>query len=243
MIGAHDMEGSAMYKKYRNMAYMGIVGAVLFAAGDWLIYLYPGLTLENDIQPLWAEMQAVRFVGSAWCGIIGGIAMMFGAFSAYTAISNELGKRAGMMSSLGIAGAVLAAFAHFVLGSLLPLTYKNALAEGVSADQAARMCLRWTSYMTLPDVLMILLLYLPLFMILYMTVRGKYGIPRKTILINAGYAVLIAVLQFVLRNWEWIGVLGAAESLFEGCVYINLVIYWTQKMKDKRSMRQGKGQT
>ena len=37
MIGAHDMEGSAMCKKYRNMAYMGIVGAVLFAAGDWLI--------------------------------------------------------------------------------------------------------------------------------------------------------------------------------------------------------------
>ena len=81
-----------MCKKYRNMAYMGIVGAVLFAVGDWLIYLYPGLTLENDIQPLWAEMQAVRFVGSAWCGIIGGVVMMFGAFSAYTAIRNELGK-------------------------------------------------------------------------------------------------------------------------------------------------------
>ena len=126
----------------------------------------------------------------------------------------------------------MAAFAHFVLGSLLPLTYKNALAEGVSADQAARMCMRWTSYMTLPDVFMILLLYLPLFMILYMTVRGKYGIPRKTIWINVGYAVLIAVLQPVLRNWEWIGVLGAAESLFEGCVYINLVIYWTRKMKE-----------
>ena len=232
MIGAHDMEGSAMYKKYRNMAYMGIVGAVLFAAGDWLIYLYPGLTLENDIQPLWAEMQAVRFVGSAWCGIIGGVVMMFGAFSAYTAIRNELGKRAGMVSALGIAGAVMAAFAHFVLGSLLPLTYKNALAEGASAEQAARMCMRWTSYMTLPDVFMILLLYLPLFMILYMTVRGKYGIPRKTIWINVGYAVLIAVLQPVLRNWEWIGVLGAAESLFEGCVYINLVIYWTRKMKE-----------
>ena len=86
--------------------------------------------------------------------------------------------------------------------------------------------------MTLPDVFMILLLYLPLFMILYMTVRGKYGIPRKTIWINVGYAVLIAVLQPVLRNWEWIGVLGAAESLFEGCVYINLVIYWTRKMKE-----------
>ena len=52
-----------MCKKYRDMAYMGIVGAVLFAVGDWLIYLYPGLTLENDIQALWAEMPAVRFVG------------------------------------------------------------------------------------------------------------------------------------------------------------------------------------
>ncbi len=80
--------------------------------------------------------------------------------------------------------------------------------------------------MTLPNVFMILLLYLPLFMLLYlMTVRGKYGIPRKTILINAGYAVLKAVLHLVLRNWKWIGALGAAESLFEGCVYINLVIY------------------
>lgn len=221
-----------MWKKYRNLAYMGIVGAVLFGVGDWLIYLYPGLKLESDIQPLWAEMPAWRFTGSAWCGIIGGIIMMFGAFSAYTAIKQELGRKPGMVSVLGIPGAVMAGFAHFALGTLLPLTYKNALAEGASTEQAARMCMRWTSYMTPPDVFMILHLYLPLFMILYMTVRGKYGIPRKTILIDAGYVALIVVLQFVLRNWKWIGVLGASESLFEGCVYINLVIYWNQKMKE-----------
>ena len=65
------------------MACMGIVGAALFGVGDWLIYLYPGLALENDIQPLWAEMPAWRFAGSAWCGIIGGIVMMYGAYSAY----------------------------------------------------------------------------------------------------------------------------------------------------------------
>ena len=222
-------EVSAMYKKYRNMACMGIVGAILFGVGDWLIYLYPGLTLDSDIQPLWAEMSAYRFMGSTWCGMIGGIVMMLGAFSAYTAIKNELGKKPGMAAVLGIPGAVMAGFAHFALGTLLPLTYKNALAEGASADQAARMCMRWSSYMALPNVLMILLLYLPLLMIFYMTIRGKYGIPRKTILINAGYALLIAVLQLVLRNWKWIGALGAAESLFEGCIYINLVIYWNRK--------------
>ena len=87
-----------MWKKYRNMAYMGIVGAVLFGVGDWLIYLYPGLKLENNIQPLWAEMPAYRFMGSAWCGLIGGIVMILGAFSAYAAIHNELGKKAGMES-------------------------------------------------------------------------------------------------------------------------------------------------
>ena len=78
---------------------------------------------------------------------------------------------------------------------------------------------------------MILLLYLPLLMILYMTVCGRYGIPRKTLLINAGYIVLIVALQVILRNWKWVGILGASESLLEGCVYINLVIYWNQKMK------------
>lgn len=128
-------------KKHRNMACMGIIGAALFGVGDWLIYLYPGLALENDIQPLWAEMPAWRFAGSAWCGIIGGIVMMYGAYSAYVAIRSELGHRIGKVSSLGIAGAVLAGFAHFVLGSLLPLTYKNALAEGASAEQAARTAL------------------------------------------------------------------------------------------------------
>ena len=119
-----------MLKKYRNMAYMGIVGAVLFAIGDWLIYLYPGLALQNDIQPLWAEMPAWRFVCSTWCGIIGGMVLMFGAYSAYKAISSELGENIGCVSALGIPGAVLAGFAHFVLGSLLPLTYKNALEAG-----------------------------------------------------------------------------------------------------------------
>ena len=37
------LEVSAMWKKYRNMACMGIVGAALFGVGDWMIYLYPGL--------------------------------------------------------------------------------------------------------------------------------------------------------------------------------------------------------
>ena len=225
-----------MWKKYRTMACMGIVGAVLFGVGDWLIYLYPGIALQSDIQPLWAEMPAWRFAGSAWCGIIGGMIMMYGAYSAYVAISNELGRRIGMISSLGIAGAVMAGFAHFALGTLLPLTYKNALAEGASVEQAAGMCMRWASYMTLPDVLMILLLYLPLLMILYMTMRGKYGIPRKVLSINAGYIVLMVVLQVILRNWKWVGILGASESLLEGCIYVNLVIYWNQKMERSEAM-------
>ena len=162
--------------------------------------------------------------------------MMYGAYNAYVAISNELGRRIGIISSLGIAGAVMAGFAHFALGTLLPLTYKNALAEGASVEQAAGMCMRWASYMTLPDVLMILLLYLPLLMILYMTVRGKYGIPRKALFINAGYIVLMVVLQVILRNWKWVGILGASESLLEGCIYVNLVIYWNQKMARSEAM-------
>ena len=219
-----------MMKKYRNLACMGIVGALLFAIGDWLIFLYPGLTLESDIQPLWAEMPAWRFVASTWCGILGGMAMTLGAYSAYRAIRTELGASVGWASVLGIPGAALAGFAHFVLGALLPLTYKNALDAGASADQAARMCMRWSSYMTLPDVLMIVLLYLPLMILLYMTVRGKYGIPRRTLLINAGFGVLMVVFQITLRNWR-VGVLGAGESLFEGCVYINLIVYWNRRMK------------
>jgi len=229
--GFEIKEVAVMLKKYRNMAYMGIIGAVFFAIGDWLIYLYPGLDLKADIQPLWAEMPAWRFVGSTWCGLIGGIIMMFGAYSAYKAIRSELGEKVGRVSILGIPGAVLAGFAHFVLGSLLPLTYKNALEAGASTEQAAQMCLRWSSHMTIPDILMIILLYLPLMIILYMTVRDKYGIPRKTILINAVYIVVLGVLTAVLRNWKWVGVLGASESLFEGCIYINLIIYWSRKMK------------
>ena len=174
-------------------------------------------------------MSAGRFVGSAWCGLIGGIVMMFGAYSAHKAIRNELGPIVGNISILGIPGAVLAAFAHFVLGSLLPLTYKNALAAGASAEQAAQMSLQWSTYMLLPDVLMIALLYLPLLILLYMTVRGKYGIPRRAILINAGFVVLMGILQIALGRSEWVGILGAGESLFEGCVYVNLVIYWSRK--------------
>ena len=88
-----------MWKKHRNMACMGIVGAALFDVGDWLIYLYPGLAFENDIQPLWAEMPAWRFIGSAWCGMIGGSVMMYGAYSAYVAIENELGRKIGKTKS------------------------------------------------------------------------------------------------------------------------------------------------
>lgn len=135
-----------------------------------------------------------------------------------------------------VIGILLGAIVYFVNGSRSFLTYKNALAEGTSVEQAAGMCMRWASYMTLPDVLMILLLYLPLLMILYMTVRGKYGIPRKALFINAGYIVLMVVLQVILRNWKWVGILGASESLLEGCIYVNLVIYWNQKMARSEAM-------
>ena len=211
------------------MAYMGIIGPVLFSIGDWLIYLHPGLNLQFDVQPLWAEMSSWRFVLSTWCGMIGGIVMMFGAYSAYQAIRTELGEKAGRISILGIPGAVLAGFAHFVLGSLLPLTYQNALEAGASVEQAAQMCMKWSDYMTMPDILMIVLLYIPLLFILYMTIRGKYGIPRRTLLINVIFIVLIVTLQIVLWNWKWVGILGAGESMLEGCIYINLVIYWNQK--------------
>ena len=137
------------------------------------------------------------------------------------------------MSILGIPGAVLAGFAHFVLGSLLPLSYKNALEAGASAEQAAQMCMKWSAYMTLPDVLMIVLLYLPLLLILYMTARGRYGIPRRTLLINAAFIVLMVILQRALLHWRWVGILGAGESLMEGCVYINLIVYWSRRLKQE----------
>ena len=41
----------------------------------------------------------------------------------------------------------------------------------------------------------------------------------------------MVVLMLVLRNGKWVGILGAGESLFEGCIYINLIIYWSRKMK------------
>ena len=46
----------------------------------------------------------------------------------------------------------------------------------------------------------------------------------------------MVVLQVILRNWKWVGILGASESLLEGCIYVNLVIYWNQKMARSEAM-------
>ncbi len=90
--------------------------------GDCLLYIYPGRDAHIDIDPVFAEMPVWRFTVSAFFGFMGMALMLFGFQSLYQMTKKVCGKRMQHFLLIGAAGVGGTAFAHFNLGSLMPLS-------------------------------------------------------------------------------------------------------------------------
>ncbi len=219
-----------MMNNQKRNALLGFIGAVLFMIGDCLLYVYPGRDMNLDIDPIFAEMPVWRFTVSAFCGFFGMAFMLFGFQSLYSMTQKVCGRIMQGLMIAGVAGVGGTAFAHFNLGSLMPLTYKAVLSTGESADIATKACESMMAWITPIDIVIIVALYIQLIVLGYMILSGKSGLRRWYILVSPIGAICLGILWAVIFKGTLLeGGWGSCESLGEGLMYITAFSYWKKQ--------------
>ena len=219
-----------MNDKQMKNAITGFVGAVLFMIGDCLLYIYPGRDAHIDIDPVFAVMPIWRFTASAFLGFFGMALMLFGFQSLYQMTKKVCGIRMQHFLLIGAAGVGGTAFAHFNLGSLMPLTYKAILLSGGTAEMSEKSCQTIATWLTPIDLVIIIALYVQFIVLGYMILSKKSGLSRWYILISPIGAILLGILwALVFKGTSVEGAWGACESLGEGLMYITAWTYWKNR--------------
>ena len=219
-----------MKENQKRNAITGFVGAVLFMIGDCLLYVYPGRDAHMDIDPVFAEMPVWRFTASAFLGFFGMALMLFGFQSLYQMTKKVCGAIMQKIMLIGGAGVGGTAFAHFNLGSLMPLTYKAILSNGGSVDLAEKSCQTMAGWITSIDLVIIIALYIQFIVLGYMIISKKSGLSRWYILVSPIGAIALGILWSVIFKGTVLeGAWGACESLGEGYMYITAWAYWKKQ--------------
>lgn len=212
---------------YKNMAFDGICGAVIYGIADMFLYLGTDI-FSKDPTALW-HVAPWRLMTSMGIGVIGSFFMIVGFFSLYRLYIEAFGKvgRALIIPSFLCIGGVL--FMHFTLGVYAPLTYQSALKAGVSDQVAISLIQNADAYLSPFTFVLVILGYFTEIVIIAGVLSGKFGLQKRTLLFMYGvYAVAFGVFLLIGKlTGEW-GLTGSLESLFETTFFIPAYLYWKQ---------------
>ncbi len=223
-----------MADKYiRNMrlAFLGLVGAVFFMAGDCLIFCKAGLT-DQTVEPLWAQMAEQRFIISTVLGFIGMVLMLPAWISFRRMIADTCKRAVCVMTDLSFIGVVSTGYLHFAYGSLLPLTYKAVLGGGGDVKLAGEVCEHIWAVMTPVNIVLTMCLCMIFAVHFYVTVSGRSGLKRFSCLLGILGAFAVGLLwRGIFGNSAIGGAYGAFESLGEGLTYLTASLYWRKRWR------------
>ena len=218
--------------KLKIYSLLGVLGGIAFMIGDCLLFCYPGYT-NADIDPLWSGVSEWRFICSAWLGFLGMSLMLPAFLSFYLMISKTCGRIMKTMTTFMLIGVASTGFLHFVLGSLLPITYKAVL-ETAGADAAYTVSDHWRSILAPLDAVLIGILALEYIVHFVAVISGKTGLPRLFCLLGPLGALLLGLLwRVVFQGTAAEGAFGACESLGEALVFLTSYLYWRKSDRQK----------
>ena len=207
-------------------ALLGVLGGLLFVAGDGFFYWYQG-NCGADIDPLWAELPEWRFVLSAVLGFAGMILMLPAFVSFYRMIARTCGTLLRTFTALMGVGVASTGFLHFSIGALPPITYKAVLDFGGTPEIAAAVCQHWLDVLTPVNLCLILFLCFEYVVHFAATISGKLGLPRVTCLLGiSGAAVIGLVWKLIFSGTAAEYAYYAFESLGETLTFLTAFIYW-----------------
>lgn len=218
-------------KLKKSMAVMGMLGGLLFAIGDLLVYLVPGYHSGASIYSDWQNMSMWRFAVCTYLGCIGGVLLLAGFYSLYCIVKDSC-KGKGKTAMLIIAsGIVLTPIGHFVIACITPMTYKAAISAGLGAEAALALSGFWAPYIGPVKIyVMAVVILLQSAFMAYLIGSGKMDCPKWMIILNPVGLILVSIPVSVLLSGT--GMEGAAEafeSLGEGAMYLAVYSHWKRK--------------
>ena len=171
----------------------------------------------------------LSFAASIWCGLCGSALMLAGFVSLYRMVRETCAKAWARFSLLGAAGISGVLLVHYLAGSLEPMLYKALAESGFDMAGFPALTAALTPWYLPLNAAIILLVYSQLVVLVYGTVSGCFGLPKKTILliplaalvVGGGFSLL--TLLFGLP-----GGYGGTESLLEGAMYLIPLLYWRE---------------
>lgn len=210
----------------RLYALLGVLGGLLFVAGDCLIYCFEGNS-GADIEPLWANVAEWRFILSAIFGFAGMMLMLPAMLSFYRMIDRTCGKILRLFTVFMGIGVVSTGYLHFSLGTLLPVTYKAVLFSGGSVETAAKVCGHWSSLVAPINFCFIFFLFFEYIVHFCATISGKLKLPRITCLLGITGALIIGIIwKLIFAGTSAEFAFGAFESLGEALTFLTAYLYW-----------------
>lgn len=214
--------------KMKKRALIGFVGGLLFAIGDILVYLLPNCHNQELIFSDWLKMSGLRPAICMCLGCIGGVFLLVGFSSWYTALKQSgLGKYKYLMMLI-LFGIVITPIGHFVIACMGPMAYKGAVLAGASHEMAVKIMANWTTYTDIIKiaVMSIIILVQSVVMIIFI-IKRKINCPKWMVILNPLiFTILSAPVSILLDGTGIEGIAESFESLGEGLMYIAVYYHW-----------------
>lgn len=216
--------------KMKKYALAGIVGGLLFAIGDLLVYLLPHYMspkLYNDL----VQMSMWRLACSLYLGCVGCGMLLVGFHSLYRIVGSSGSNITKYLLIVIGFGIVLTPLGHFLIACISHMTYKLAVESGLSAELAKTLSGGWNQYINpVKNVVMFIVIFLQSVVYIVLILSRKINAPKWTVICNPLAMVLVSIpLVLLLSGTRYAGVTECFESLGEGLAYIPVYIHWNNK--------------
>ena len=219
----------------RKMCGIGILGGLLFAIGDWLIYLLPNYRNQSQIYDDWIQMNNFRLAFSVYLGCIGALLLLFGFYSWYLAIRENATMLQKMCMSIIAFGIMLTPIGHFVIACIKPIAYKVAIQSGSEKELAMNIMENW-NYYTGPIRLfeMAVVILVQSIVMIVSILKRQINCSKWMVICNPLAFILLSIpVSILLNGTGFEGLAEAFESIGEGFIYLPVYFHWKKHARIK----------
>ncbi|MCR5081185.1 MAG: hypothetical protein K6B17_07575 [Treponema sp.] len=214
--------------KNRNLALLGIIGAVLYAVAD--LFLYVGVQIESGNMISYCHVEEWRLMASMWISLFASLGLLCGFISLYQLVKRSFGEKLKFIMILPFLACGGILYCHFVLGVYNPLTYQSAIKAGLSESQIVQVLESAALYLNPLTITVVLCGYITEFIVIAGVLSGKFGLKKRFLFfMYAGYAIVYVLVILTVKVTGVTGLRGGLESLFETTFFLPAFFAWKKQ--------------
>lgn len=188
-------------KRMKNIALFGLLGGILVAIGDLLVYMLPNVHNINGIYADWEKMSMWRPTASLYLGCLGSVLLLIGFFSLYGIVKEKCSHFIEYFCKFVAVGIALTSIGHFLIACIVPMTYKGAISAGASTEMAQIISTFWENYISpLKIFIMLVVILLQSIFMIILIIKGRIDCPKWMVILNPIGLIIISVPISILLN-------------------------------------------